>query len=636
MTIGSDHLKTSPSDLHPTGAELDPTIHLGPDFFDLSTFAKIIITPSGACVRANPAMADLFGRPLPEFPSIRFEQLIFPDDRNAIMAELCRLAVQEIDQISVDVRSVNAAGKKFWTRQHIAVLQPHQRGVEHILVQVEDISELRALSIRLERQYDYERTLIDHLPGIIIGSFDKNLRYQTLEGLALEEHGVSQEAFLGKTPWEIRGNERGAEIAEHFRAVLAGESRSYPSEFGGRFYETRVVPKRDEEGTISSGTVIYVDVTDLRIAEIARQRRSEIYRAIVRNLPGAVAAIFDTDLRYIVVDGHGLGDLNLTPEMIEGKTALEFWDPEGRDLMVQHLRATIEGNPQSYEEVINGRHYEIRTVPIRDADGTIELGVVINYDITERKASEREREKLTEALEKSNHDLAEFASVAAHDLRAPLVTINGLATILAEDYQDKLDEEGRHLLDRIIVNSDKMQTLLGELLEISRLGRSETDFVPVDLAAVINHVREQQHFSLDRHKAELVVNVGSISLLANRTRMVQLFGNLVDNAVKYTPRDRTPRIEITATDEGDFWLVAVADNGVGISGDHQTAVFEMFQRLPDGQKLNPKGTGMGLALVERIVKLHGGSVWIDPDTEVGTTFCIRLPKLGLDDGDASL
>src|SRR5690606_25962155 len=219
---------------------------------------------------------------------------------------------------------------------------------------------------------------------------------------------------------------------------------------------------------------------------------------------------------------------------------------------------------------------------------------------------EREIQVASEALARSNRALEEFAVVSSHDLRAPLVSLHGLATILADEYRAKLDVEGRYILERVVANAGQMVGLLNDLLNVSRVGREDADCVPLDLAAVVANVAGQQRFSLQRRGGKLRIELDGVMVEANWTRMVQLFSNLIDNAIKYTPPERAPRIAISARQEGASWLVRVADNGVGIPEDHREDVFGMFQRLRSGKELNPSGTGMGLALVARIVQLHGG------------------------------
>ncbi|MEZ4523581.1 MAG: PAS domain-containing protein [Thermomicrobiales bacterium] len=626
MAAGSNHLKLSSAEIRSLFTDADTSPHLRMDVFDLAAVAMGIITPFGTWLRANPAMSALFGHPAEEFLNFQTNALIHPDDVARAESERRKLIDREQDHLRLEVRCLHGSGEVIWTRQHLTAVRLPEREATYLLVQIEDISELKASEALRRQKDDYLRTLVGHLPGVVVASFDRDLRLQMIEGQGLEHHGLSNEDLQGRTPYEIAGPVHGPEIVAHFKAALAGRSRTFESMHGERYYETRVIPMPDENGEISSGLAVYIDITDLKRAEISRQRRGDIYRAIVRNLPGAIAAVFDRDLRYLVVDGHGLADLGVTPEMVEGKTVWEFWEPGRRESVARHLQAALDGEPQEYESTIQGRDYEVRAIPIPDADGTINIGVVVNFDITERKNYEREMTAVSEALARSNRELEQFAFVASHDLRAPLISLQGLATILEDEHYEKLDVQGRYLLSRIIANADQMQKLLIELLEISRVGRADMDFIPVDLEDVVQHVRDQHEFTLRRRNAEVESNLDGVTVYANWTRMVQLFSNLIDNALKYTPVDRAPRIDISASDGGDYWVVAVADNGVGIPEDHRDDVFNMFHRLRSGKDLNPGGAGMGLALVEQIVKVHGGDIWVAPGRAEGTAICFTFPK----------
>lgn len=506
MATLTSELGPPPGDIRSAyaGAVLNP--HHAMDLFSLSAVAMGILSPGGYWLRVNGAMSAFFGYDEDAFLGLLLDDLTHPEDRCAVRAAHHRLVDAELERAGLDVRCLLRSGEMRWARFHLTALRLPRRTAMYTLVEIEDITALKAVE--------------------------------------------SQE-----------------------------------------------------------------------------RQRAEIYRAMIRNLPGAIVAVFDRDLRYIVVDGQGLADLGLSGAAFEGKTVWEAWGAEVGAETVERMRAVLAGRPQRYEVTIGEREFEVRAIPVAEDGGTIEVGVVIMHDITERKRHEREIQVASEALARSNRALEEFAVVSSHDLRAPLVSLHGLATILADEYRDKLDVEGRYILERVVANAGQMVGLLNDLLNVSRVGREDADFVPLDLAEVVAHVAEQQRFSLQRRGGELRIELDGVMVEANWTRMVQLFSNLIDNAIKYTPPERAPRIAISARQEGASWLVRVADNGVGIPEDHREDVFGMFQRLRSGKELNPSGTGMGLALVARIVQLHGGEIWIDPEAVTGTTFCFTLPKL---------
>jgi signal transduction histidine kinase len=213
----------------------------------------------------------------------------------------------------------------------------------------------------------------------------------------------------------------------------------------------------------------------------------------------------------------------------------------------------------------------------------------------------------------------------SHDLKAPLVSLQGMAGVLLEDYADQLDHEARRYLDRIAANARKMQLLIDELLELSRVGRDAAETTPVALDAVVAAATEQLGHTLAARGAEVRVEGPLPRVPANATRLAQVFTNLIHNAIMYTPADRAPRVTIAARAAGDCWEIGVHDNGVGIPAAFHAKIFQVFQRLPEGKSLNPGGSGAGLAIVARVVEAHGGRIWLESVKEQGTTFYFTLP-----------
>ncbi len=250
----------------------------------------------------------------------------------------------------------------------------------------------------------------------------------------------------------------------------------------------------------------------------------------------------------------------------------------------------------------------------------------LQVEVIERTRAETELRQSTGALERSNRSLQEFAYVASHDLKAPLVSLQGLAAMLQEDIGPNLTDDTRLYLDRIVANATKMRNLLDDLLELSRVGREDAPLSAVDLGNVIEGVSGQLRQMLDQRNGQVIVR-GDLPVVAgNPVRLQQVFSNLIDNAVKYTPTDRAPVIEISARERHDTWQITVSDNGTGIPVEHRDKIFTMFQRLPKGRSMNPTGTGMGLAIISRIVEANGGRCWISDSDENGTTFCLTFPK----------
>lgn len=237
-----------------------------------------------------------------------------------------------------------------------------------------------------------------------------------------------------------------------------------------------------------------------------------------------------------------------------------------------------------------------------------------------------ERKRIEDRLNAKTREQETFIYTVSHDLKAPLVSIQGMAGILVEDYGAVLGPDGRRYLDRIVANADKMQALLADLLELSRVGRVDDEYGPVDLRMVVGDVMEQLSHTLTVRGARVEVAPSLPVVYACSKRLVQVFTNLIDNAVTYTPKERVPLVRITARHAGGAWEIEVRDNGAGIPAAFHDKVLQIFQRLPAGKTLNPAGTGVGLAIVARIVETHGGRVWIESEEGMGTVFHFTLPQ----------
>lgn len=252
--------------------------------------------------------------------------------------------------------------------------------------------------------------------------------------------------------------------------------------------------------------------------------------------------------------------------------------------------------------------------------GTRRLFTGILHDLTERRRADARQAELIDDLQAVNEELRNFAYVVSHDLKAPLRGIGSLADWLVSDYADKLDDQGREYLTLMKNRASRMDALIDGILEYSRVGRINETHVAVDLNVL---VAETVQMLAPPPEVTVTVEDTLPTVVGERTRLQQLFQNLISNAIKH--RDKPEgRIRVAAADAGDFWQLSVADNGPGIEPRHHERVFQLFQVLtPRDQK---ESTGVGLALVKKIVELYGGRVWIESRPGEGSTFLFTLPK----------
>jgi chemotaxis family two-component system sensor kinase Cph1 len=248
-------------------------------------------------------------------------------------------------------------------------------------------------------------------------------------------------------------------------------------------------------------------------------------------------------------------------------------------------------------------------------------------DITERKHAEAEREALIRELEAKNAELERFAYTVSHDLKSPLITIRGFLGFVEQDAAAGNLDRVRSDLGRIADAVDKMQRLLNELLELSRVGRVIHPPQAVALGPLAHEAVSLVGGRLrDRHVAVTIAD-DLPSVWGDRARLLEVLQNLVDNAAKFMGEQKRPRLEIGARRDGDERVFFVRDNGKGIDARFRDRVFALFEKLdPDTE-----GSGVGLALVKRIVDLHHGRVWVESEGGGrGTTVCFTLPAAPAD------
>jgi signal transduction histidine kinase len=275
-------------------------------------------------------------------------------------------------------------------------------------------------------------------------------------------------------------------------------------------------------------------------------------------------------------------------------------------------------------------HRTGREIPVQFSGELIELDgeevlLATVRDVSERQAAAEQREKLIRELEAKNTELERFTYTASHDLRSPLVTILGFLGVIAKDARAGNREQFDDDLGRIRDAADHMRLLLDELLELSRVGQIIKPAQQVPLTAVAEEAAEMLREMISERGIELVIAPDLPVVRADRNRLLQVFQNLLDNAIRYLGEHEKPRIEIGRRRDGEEDVCFVADNGVGIESQHRETVFELFRRLQPGVE----GTGIGLALVRRIVEGHGGRIWVESEGfGTGSTFCFVIPVGG--------
>ncbi len=301
---------------------------------------------------------------------------------------------------------------------------------------------------------------------------------------------------------------------------------------------------------------------------------------------------------------------------------------DDREAVEAKLEAHLRGESESFEsehrmKLRSGEYRWMlnRGLAVRDDHGAVVRMAGSQADIHERKEAEKELERRAAELANSNAELEQFAHSVSHDLRAPLRGINGFSQVLAEDYADRLDDEGRDYLRRVVAASARMGQLIDDILNLSRLARSELRWQRVDLSALVYDVAGEIQDAHPERRVELSVEDGHV-VLGDASLLRVVLENLLSNAWKFTKNEAEPRIEFGGYQQNGVSVYYVWDNGVGFDMAYADQLFGDFRRLHSNEEY--EGTGIGLATVARIIERHGGEVWAEGEEGRGATFYFKL------------
>ncbi len=399
---------------------------------------------------------------------------------------------------------------------------------------------------------------------------------------------------------------------------------------GTRFWASVVIsPIHEADGTLIGFGKVMRDVTDRREAELR-------YRLLIEGV---------TDYAIYSLDKNGtITSWNTGAQRIKGYSAEEIVGKHFSQFYTKEDAAA--GLPAKIlEQAARNGHYEgegwrvrkdgtrfwssVVVTPLRAEDGEILGYSKITRDITDRmlllekiQHHADELELRVAERERTNAELEAFSYSVSHDLRSPLRAIEGFTHIVLTDYSNQIPAEAIELLQNVGVAAARMNQLVSDLLDYSRLSRIEVESARVRVAAALAAATEQIEDGL-RDKIKVSVDP-SLIVHANMATLVQVFYNLIGNGLKFYPPGQAPHVEITAWRDGQNIVVAVCDDGIGIAAHHQERIFQVFERLHTSEAY--PGTGIGLAIVKRGIDRIGGKVWLESAPGKGSKFYVSLPS----------
>ena len=345
-------------------------------------------------------------------------------------------------------------------------------------------------------------------------------------------------------------------------------------------------PLRDATGKLLGGLEIFRDITAvldaerLRYVEETAAREEEQRRYLEERVKGL----------SVILSKVSEGDLGIRTEVLEKNDAM--------DMVARHINAMLDDLEKLYERISS-------------------FSKELELKVAERTAMLNEK---THLLEQANKELETFAYSVSHDLRTPLRGIAGFSRILLDEYSAQLDDRCKRYLNKISDGTNRMSILIDDILALSKAGRTELQLRPVEFSAIINTVLRD--FREEIASRGISVKIGNVPVMnCDLILMQTVFSNLISNAIKFTHGKERPEIEIGFDEEKD--AIFVKDNGIGFDMQYHDKIFQAFQRLHLPEEY--EGTGIGLALVKRIINRHHSEIWAESEPGKGTTFFLKLP-----------
>lgn len=622
--------------------------------FNSAPDAVIVMDQQGFVVQWNPKAETLFGWKAKEVMGKLLSDIIIPhpfrEAHQKGMEHFLKTGVGPVLNTTIEVRALDKNNNEFDVAlsisptlvrdgylfigfiRDITLQKKADEQIRHLNATLEQrITERTEELRRSEKKY---RELFQNNPMPMWVLDLPSFRFLSVNEAAIRHYGYSREEFLAMTAVNIRPEEEKTPFVQLNRA--SNNSSFYSGQWKHRKKDGSVIAVEISADEITfegkkARLVLSNDITDRVKAEEELQRAEFRYRTLVEQASDGIF-ICDEDRNYIDVNIRTCELMGYTrEEMLHMNAAVHSTDEDNAawPARKQILQAGITMLSERKMKRKDGTWVDME-VSIKKLPDNRLMGIL--RDIRERKKAELEIKELNETLEKkveertaqleaANKELEAFTYSVSHDLRAPLRIIDGYANILVDDYAPRLDNEGNRVLGIIMNNARRMGELIDDLLNLSRLGRKELTLQKTDMEEIVHPVIAEL-LSLNTHPPAF--KIGPLEPAeADGSLIRQVWGNLISNAIKYSGTREHPVVEIGSQKTDVEIIYFVKDNGVGFDMQYAHKLFGVFQRL---HKLSEfEGTGVGLALVQRIVAKHGGRIWAEAEPDKGACFFFSLP-----------
>lgn len=495
----------------------------------------------------------------------------------------------------------------------------------------------------LRKERDRAQQYLD-VAGVIFVVLDREGNVTLINRKGCDILGYSEEEVLGKSWFECYVPLRlRSDVQAAFRKIINGEIEPF------EYYENPVLTRsggekiiawhntliRDSSGAIISSLSSGEDITERQAAE-RKLRESEQEKAAILNAMKDNVIYHSRDLKVLWANKAACDYAGLKPEDIVGRSCFEIWHSKDESCKKCPLLKALETGMEHESEIINdsGEIWSLSGYPVKSETGEIVGLMEVARNVTDKRRAEAEIRKLNEELEMrvqfrtaqleaANRDLEAFSYSVSHDLRAPLHTITGFSRVLIDELSAELSPEALSYLKRIDKSVLLMERLIRDLLAYSTTGRQSLNIGKVLPEIQVGEALEDLYGARKDRNVEIII--GSLpECMADPTLLKQVFLNLLSNSLKFTVDREQAKIEIGSYTHGDETVYFVRDNGIGFEEEDGSKLYQIFQRFHHSDRFD--GTGVGLAIVQRILQRHGGRIWAESKIGEGATFYFTLGR----------
>ena len=662
LQVHQIELEMQNKELRRTQVELDSSRTRYFELYDQAPVGYLTVSEAGLILEANLTASGLLDVSRGTLVQQPFAKFVVPEDQDIYYLNLKRLLESGQPQMC-ELRLLGREGAQFWARLDTTVSRPGH-GAPELRVVLSDVSErkradgeIRQLNAELELRVgartaqlqaanalltDYKAALDEHTV-VSITDASGTITYANDNFCTIYQH--SREELIGQDHRIIAsGYHSQAFMRDLWQTIRSG--RVWKGEIKNRakdgslyWMDCTIVPFLGLDGKPYQFMSICTNITERRRTEEALRESEERVRLAT---DAAEIGVWERDLKSeVLLWNDRMFAMYGLPATPGGKISYQDWRARvlPADLAEQEarLRHTIEtcGRDQREFQIVRSSDQAVRVIHaaervIAGTDGQPARVVGINLDITERKRAELEIGKLSAdllaraaELEASNRELEAFSYSISHDLRSPLRAVDGFSRMVLKDCAEQLDAQGQRMLGVIRSETQRMGQLIDDLLAFSRLGRQPIEQNKIEMHALAQEVFDELAALEPARKLRLILHPLPAAC-GTRAMILQVWVNLISNAIKFTKERELGEIEIGAREgEDGVPVYYVKDNGAGFDMHYANKLFGVFERLHSQCEF--PGTGVGLALVQRILHRHGGRVWAEAQVDHGATFSFTLP-----------